>query len=431
MFLRELRKTVSFLLLSAVSCCIVSCSGDSGDDPIKVIVPFAPGGGSDTLARVLVREIQSQAPDGPPWVIVNIPGAGGTIGSRRAKNSRPDGNTLLFLHDGILTAKFAGQALYGPEAFAPVTATGKLGMLICVADDSPYHSLEGLLNEAAEKPESVTFAANIGAPSYFMARLLEKTQGKAKFRFVQSGGGARRFADLSGGHVEASAFSVSEYLNFSGGGIRALAILEEERHPSLTEIPTAKEAGFDIVYSNIQAWWAPVETPLEIIKERERTLRKAMESDAMQSYFTSQCISPVFLNGPELESEMSGKSEQLSKLELAFVRKHLPPIEWAVLFAMVAGLLLVISGFSRKNQVHRSKLSLNGRLATQWAVLLAFLGVLSFPFSGFLPAGICFVTCATLIAIKTEKLPLTLATAVSAPVILFLFLSRLLGIEFP
>lgn len=408
----------------------VSCSVEKEIPPVKVIVPFAPGGGSDTLARILVREIESQTPAGPNWVIVNIPGAGGTIGSRRAKNAAADGNTLLFLHDGILTAKFAGQSLYGPEAFSPVAATGELGMLICVAENSPYQSLEGLLNEAATNPESTTFAANIGAPSYFMARLLEKTHGKAQFRFVQSGGGARRFADLSGGHVVASAFSVSEYLNFSEGGIRALAILQEERNEQIADVPTAKESGLDIVYSNIQGWWAPASTPHEVLQERRKVLLKAMNSTQIQEYFQDQSIDPVFLNGPELASAMEGKAEQLGQLELGFKRMHLPPLEWTVSIAILGGVALVASGRRALHRTLPDDVSLGSQFL-QGTLLLGFLLSLSLPFSGFIPLGIVFIFASTVIALGRRRIHLTFATAAIAPAILFLFLSRLLGIEFP
>lgn len=421
---------MSIPLLLVGSCFIVSCNADKEASPVKVIVPFAPGGGSDTLARVLVREIETQDPNGPDWVIVNVPGAGGTIGSRRAKNARGDGNTLLFLHDGILTAKFAGQSLYGPEAFAPVAATGKLGMLICVADQNPHESLKGLIDEAASDPETVTFAANIGAPSYFMARLLEKTDGAAQFRFVQSGGGARRFADLSGGHVAASAFSVSEYLNFSEGGIRALAILQNERHPSLPEVPTAKEAGFDIVYSNIQGWWAPLNTSEEVLKERQKVLLAAMNSERMQHYFKEQCIDPLFLDSSELAEAMEKKATQLSLLELSFLRKHLPPLEWGILGAVIIGIILALSG-GRRTEESLTKRERNRFAYFQWGVLLLFLASLSLPFSGFVPLGIVFIAVTTLVALGKRRLHLTIATAVLAPTILFLFLSRLLGIEFP
>ncbi|MEM1441657.1 MAG: tripartite tricarboxylate transporter substrate binding protein, partial [Verrucomicrobiota bacterium] len=322
------------------------CGTSTREKPIRVIVPFAPGGGSDTLARVLVREVEASGSGGPSWVIINVPGAGGTIGSRRVKNASPDGKTLLFLHDGILTAKYARQALYGPEAFTPVAATGQVGMVVCVAADSEITSLPDLLTKAADVPDSVTFSANIGAPSYFMARKLEQVHGTARFRYVQSGGGARRFADLSGGHVTASAFSVSEYLNFRDGGIKALAILNEERHPELASVPTAQEEGLPIFYNNLQGWWAPPNTPREAIAELQKSLQTAFSSASMQSHLKKQCIDPVYLDAEGLNSAMAAKTDALESLDLDFGDSILPPVETALGLALLLGGILAVVGRS-------------------------------------------------------------------------------------
>ncbi len=101
--------------------------------PIKLIVPFAAGGGSDTFARILQKAIEEHQLLSQPLVIINVPGAGGTVGSRRVKNARPDGYTLLLLHEGIMTSQAAGLTNFGPEAFQPICGTGSTGMVICLA----------------------------------------------------------------------------------------------------------------------------------------------------------------------------------------------------------------------------------------------------------------------------------------------------------
>lgn len=407
------------------------CDGGKREKPVRVVVPFAPGGGSDTLARVLVREVEALDENDSAWVILNVPGAGGTIGSRRVKNSRPDGKTLLFLHDGILTAKYAQQALYGPEAFEPVAGTGQVGMVVCVATDSEVASLPDLLDRAARTPDSVTFSANIGAPSYFMARKLEQIHGRARFRYVQSGGGARRFADLSGGHVVASAFSVSEYLNFREGGIRALAILNGERHPALDAVPTASEEGIPIVYTNLQGWWASQGTPKEVTLELQRTLKSAFSSVAMQSYLEQQCIDPLFLDSKQLGAAMSDKVQALETLDLGFEDKDLPPIEAILGVAFLLGCILSFTGSLRKT-ASPSSMELPDRKAILFAMLiLGFVLSLSLPFDSFLIFGILFVFSMTMLATGTERLPATVLAAVLAPGILYLFLSSLLGIDLP
>ena len=189
------------MCLSALFACL-SLSADNTENwpqrPVKVIVPFGAGGSSDTFTRQLIRVIKKDNLLSQPLVVINVGGAGGTIGSRRVRNARPDGYTMLMLHEGILTAKHAGKAAYGPEAFEAVAATGMSPNVIAVKSDSHFESLKDLMAEAKKSPNALNFAANIGAPSHFAGLILEKTHEGAMFNFVQYGGGAERYGRLWG-----------------------------------------------------------------------------------------------------------------------------------------------------------------------------------------------------------------------------------------
>ncbi len=225
--------------------------------PVKVLVPFAAGGGSDTFARVIAQGVKDNRLLPQPLVVINVPGAGGTIGSRRARDAPADGYTLLNLHDAILTAKHAGVASFGPEAFQPVAATGRVGLVVVVEENSAINQLRELMEAARAAPDSLVFAATLGAPSHFAGLLLEKTCPGASFRFTQLGGGAKRFGALKGGHVSLTVFSVSEFVQFQPAGLRALAYLGSQRHPALANVPTARELGFDVLASTMHFWWLP------------------------------------------------------------------------------------------------------------------------------------------------------------------------------
>ena len=160
--------------------------------PIKVIVPFAAGGGSDQFARLITTAIDEQGSLPEKMVVINVPGAGGTIGSRRVKQARPDGYTVLLLHEAIMTAKYSGRAAYGPEAFEAIAGSGDATQVIAVAAESPYADLDALMASAADTPDEIVFAANIGAPSHFAGLMLEQQRPGASFRYTQTGGGAKR-----------------------------------------------------------------------------------------------------------------------------------------------------------------------------------------------------------------------------------------------
>ncbi len=337
-FIARLLLTVILPLRVAVS--VLSAEEDPGpfpSRPIKVIVPFAAGGGSDTFVRVIQQAVKDENLLPQPLVVINRPGAGGTIGSQEATNAAPDGYTILNLHQGILTAKYSGKVDHGPEAFEPITATGEDAMLLAVADDSSFRSLKDLLDEAAARPDTLAYGANLGAPSHFSALLLEHAKPGARFRFVQTGGGATRFADLTGGHIGMTTFSVAEYLRFRSGGVRALAFLGPKRHPALPETPTAREQGFDVVTSNLQFWWAPKGTPADRIKVLADALEQAMNTPFVREKLAAMSVEPVVLRGESLRRAIAERELDTAKVG---VRKldSLPdlPASVAALVAILA-----------------------------------------------------------------------------------------------
>lgn len=304
------------LLLLALGVILISTSCDQrGDDgggsergyprkPVKVVVPFGPGGDSDTFARIMQKTIRDHELMPEPLVILNVPGAGGTIGSRRVRDAAPDGYTLLNLHEGIFTSKYAGRVSYGPEAFRPIAATALSNLVICVREDSPFESLGDLLKSAAEKPDAILFGMAQGTPTHFAGRRLEKAGGASSFRMVASGGGAKRRNDLVGKHIDVTPFSLAEYMGFKDGGVRAIAYLSVERHPDLPKVPTALESGYDVVMPHIHYWWAPKGTPDQVVEKMADVLEAAMKTDYLQGKLAESKTEPLFLRGEELKTHL-------------------------------------------------------------------------------------------------------------------------------
>lgn len=289
-----------------VALMVASLGGDSGSDggtyparPIKLVVPFGPGGGSDIFGRIIKRGIDEAGLLPQPFVIINRPGGSATIGSRYVRDAKPDGYTLLLLHNAIITAKYSGKVNYGPEAFDPVASTGGIGMVVVVKDTSRFETLTQLLDECKAKPDTVTNGVNLGAPTHFAALQLEQAFEGAKFRFTQSGDGADRVGKLKGGHVEVSSFSVSEYIDFKSHNLRAIAYLGEERHPALPEVRTAREQGVNVVYRNRHYWWFPKGTPKECSEYIASVLKKAMQTPHVREQLAKRKIEPSFLQGQE------------------------------------------------------------------------------------------------------------------------------------
>lgn len=373
--------------------------------PIKLVVPFSAGGGTDTFARIFKAAIDKYQTLPQPMVVVNLNGAGATIGSRRVKNAVPDGYTVLILHEAIVTAKYAGTVNYGPEAFTPVAQTGQIGMVIAVRDDSEYEDLKHLMTAARERPDEILFAANLGAPSHFAGLLLEEKVPGAAFRYTQYGGGSERFAAIRGDHVQTSAFSLAEYMQFKDGenALRALAYFGEQRHPEIPEIPTAKEQGINYVSQNQMIWWVPKGTPADRVETLAAALEATLQTPDVQAQLGKLLYDPVYLKGAELDRQIS----QLTA-EIALVKPRKPV--GLPNFALIITSALAITAIAAAFQAVKRRRRAAAVAATTGGVqhtpakptellpvigvalcLLAYVTVLSQAWVGFAPATLVFV----------------------------------------
>lgn len=313
--------------------------------PIDVVVPFGAGGGSDVFARIFKTAFDENEILPVPLVIQNRGGAGATIGSRYVRDAAPDGYTMLFLHDAIITAKYSGMVRYGPEAFEPVALTGELGMVIAVAADSEYETLKELMDAAREKPGALSFAVNRGALTHVAGLQLEQAEPGAKFQFPQSGGGNDRLIDLLGHHVDATGFSMEEYLRYRDDEdgetpqLRGLAYLGVERNPAAPDVRTAVEQGYDVNLINRFYWWVPKGTPPERVQVLAQALQKALQTEYVKQQMAAGHYEPIFRTGKELKQTLEESESQIAQVE--FTKPQGVPDMQRIVIITVALLLVV------------------------------------------------------------------------------------------
>ena len=361
------------LLAFATSSCHEAESNSAREEfprkPVKILVPFGPGGDSDTFTRIIQKAVEDHDLLPEPLVVVNVPGAGGTIGSRRVRNAAPDGHMILNLHEGILTSKYAGRVTYGPEAFRPIAATAESNLVICVRDDSPFQKLDDLLQAAAEKPDSILFGMAPGTPTHFAGRRLESADGKSKFRMVPSGGGSKRRHDLVGKHIDATPFSLSEFVGFEDGGVRAIGYLAPERHPSLPNVPTARELGYDVVMPHVHYWWAPKSTPDAAVERIADMLEAAMATDYVRGKLAETKTGPLFLRGKELEDHLAAREGEFQDVALVQYQGLPDPVIPVLVLIFAIGGWVVFRSFT--NQDEDNETSFDWRHASLTLAILA------------------------------------------------------------
>jgi putative tricarboxylic transport membrane protein len=289
------------------------------EKPVKVIVPFGPGGTTDVVARMIQKIAQDQN-FAQPLTVVNV-GGHFSVGSIQAKNAAPDGYTFLVVHLALLSGEVVdpGRNLSYRD-FEPVALTGGFCLHHVVRDDSPFKSVQDLVNAAKEKPGQILFGVNIGALNHMGGGFLERATG-AKFRFVQIGGGAENFAALKGSQTQTTMLSSSEYQNFKAGGVRALSYTGPKRLELEPNVPTMRDLGLGYDFCINNYWFAPKGTPKEAIDGMANLLGKLMASDEVKAAQAKQASTSEFLAGEAFRKHLDETFAAVEPVAKELVKK--------------------------------------------------------------------------------------------------------------
>ena len=273
-------------LTLAALCCAAATAGAATpgaypDKPIRLIVPFPPGGGTDILARMVAHKLS----EGLGWQFVfdNRPGAGGNIGLDLAAKAVPDGYTMVMGQTSNLAVNpnlYSKLPYDSLKDFMPVTLVSSMPIALMVWAKSPYMKLSDLIDAAKSKPDTLTRASTgNGTIGHLSGELLQRAAG-VKMIHVPYKGAAQVFPDLLGGRLAVFFSSVETALpQVQGGAIRVLAVTSAHRVPALKTVPTLAESGYKGVEAS--TWFGflvPAKTPAAIVarlsEETARVLNK-------------------------------------------------------------------------------------------------------------------------------------------------------------
>src|SRR5262245_8031499 len=279
------RRLCLMLLAAAVSVVATPAVAQTyPDHPIRLIVPFAPGGPMDTMARFVGQHLQSGL--GQPVVVENRAGAGGAIGSKAVAIADPDGYTLLWGSSGTLSIlpELNRKLDYDPKAFAPVALVSLLPHVFVVPPAVPAKTVQEFITYAKANPGKLNFGASLGTPPHLMGALFKHLAG-LDITFIPYKGAAPSIADMMGGvtHMQFDALTTL-YPLIADGKLRALAVTSEQRWPPLKDVPTMIESGFPAFPQN--AWsgvLAPPGTPPEIVARLNAVINDGLRSPDAQA----------------------------------------------------------------------------------------------------------------------------------------------------
>lgn len=283
---------------------------------IQIVVPYGAGGDTDFNARTYAKYLKPLL--GESLAVVNVTGGGGSIGARKVKNAKPNGYTVLFFHDAFLVNTATGVADFSWRDFEMVGLVGKeAGTIISVRADSKWKTIKELIDDSKANPNKITIAGNIGATTYLMAQLLNQ-QGAA-FNIVNHGGSAKRLSALLGGHVDVIQNpygTIKPYIE--SGDFRVLATQAPARNAFAPEIPTLKDAGYDVGFQYRYHFLFPKGTPKNIVNrfadavEKVATTNDDYANDIGKAYFQS----PYFVKGAEADNLMEQQEKLVNGVKL-------------------------------------------------------------------------------------------------------------------
>jgi tripartite-type tricarboxylate transporter receptor subunit TctC len=320
-FRPNLQATVVLFALAAWTTLPSALSYDAAlaaypDRIVRLVVPFAPGGGTDVVARTLAQEMTRDL--GVTVLIENKPGAGTIIGTQAVAASEPDGYTLLMgTFANAVNPSLNARLPYDPHKdFAPVALVARSFNIVVVNPKSPIKSIADLIAAAKADPDKLSYGTfGIGTSAHLAGELF-KSLAKVHLTTVNYKGAAPAITDLIGGQIQVMFTTVaSAAALIEAGQLRALAVTSAERSPAFPDLPTVAEAG--VPGYAAESWYglfAPAKTPADVIARLNKAEANAVRSEAFKKLGVNEGLVMVAQPPQEFDRYVRGEEERWRKV---------------------------------------------------------------------------------------------------------------------
>ena len=268
---------------------------------IRIVVPFAPGGSTDAVARLVSPGLQQRL--GVSVVVENRSGAAGSIGTDAVAKARPDGQTWLLTFDShaTLPALLPNLPFNLTRDLDPVMLIGGAPYVLACRPDKPFRSLADIVTAARARPDAVSYGSTGNGTIGHLTMILLQARAAIRMPHLPYRSGGLAVNDAVAGHVDmmiGSAAVVAPHV--AGGSLRFVAQFGPERLAALREMPTVAEAGFEGLHA--EAWWgvfAPAGTPAPLVARMNAALREALSEERAQRQMTEVQQARLVLSDPE------------------------------------------------------------------------------------------------------------------------------------
>ena len=305
-----------FLALALLAFATAAQSQSYPTRPIRIVVPFGPGGFTDVAARILQKELAPAI--GQPIVIENKPGAGSTIGTTDVARSAPDGYSLLMISTThVISPHLYKQMPYDPiKDFTPVMKLAEGPYVLIVHPSLPVKNVADLIALAKAKPNTIDYASSGNGSAQHLVGALFVTMAGAPLSHVPYKGSSGAMNDVLGGIVKVSFVGVPNALpNLQAGKIRALAVTTKKRYAELPDVPTLNEAGVKGYDATI--WLgllAPPGTPRDIVDKLNTSITKILSTPDARKLMASAGVDVATSSPEDFATLMQSELERWGKV---------------------------------------------------------------------------------------------------------------------
>jgi len=291
--------------------------------PVKIVVPFAPGGNLDVTARLVGESMSKQL--GQPFVVENRAGAGGAIGSEAVAKAPPDGYTLVAgtTATTIVSPLMVPNPPYGLESFTPVGMMAVTPLILEVPAASAYKDFKAYLAYSKANPGKVTIGHSGNGTTNHVAILLLQDALKVQWNIVPYKGSGPALIDLVGGQIDSMMDQTSSSLpQIQAGKLRAIAVGTKSRIPELPQVPTLQEEGVaDFEAATPSALLAPAGTPADVVKVLNAALNKALVDPAVHKRLVELGSDPRPMDPAQFAAYLRAEDGKLKALVKAGLLK--------------------------------------------------------------------------------------------------------------
>jgi len=290
------------------------------DTPITIVVPYAPGGTTDMLGRLLAREMAPLL--GRRIIVENKPGAGSALGASFVARAAADGNTLLVATSSTLAINpwLYKKLAYDPlKDFAPIGMIGAVPLCVVVNAAQPIHTVAELIAASKAKSGGLNYgSAGAGSPQHLVVELFKVATG-AQLTHVPYKGSGLAVTDLLGGQIDLMFSDIPPALpHIRSGRLRALAVTSAQRQPTLADIPTVAESGAAGTASFKGTAWqslvAPAATPADLLARYADALNKVMGQAELRARLSGEGFEPETMTSRQLASYMRSEFDRWGKV---------------------------------------------------------------------------------------------------------------------